>query len=80
MKGMNWKWTQHFILQMKERGIAKEVVDDALLAPDNIMQGKRSRLIFQKIVAGRLLRIVTEGDLLITVYMTDKVKKYMEKN
>jgi len=73
---MTWKWTQHFVMQMKEREIEREVVDTALQTPDSIVPGKRSRRIFQKIVAGRLLRIVTEGDLLITVYMTDKVGKY----
>lgn len=36
-------------------------------------------MIYQKIVSGKLLRVVTEGDILITVYMTDKIKKYTEE-
>jgi hypothetical protein len=35
-------------------------------------------MIYQKVIAGKLLRLITEGDLLITGYMTDKIKKYME--
>ncbi len=27
---------------------------------------------------GKLLRVITEGNRLITVYLTSKIKKYME--
>lgn len=32
-----------------------------------------------KIASRKLLRVVTEDDMLITTYMTDKIKKYMEE-
>lgn len=74
---MDWRWTQHILIQMKEREIPKDLVEMVLESPDNMVKGKKSRMIYQKIVSGELLRVVTEGDLLITVYMTEKIRKYM---
>lgn len=75
---MDWRWTQHILIQLKEREIQKDLVEITLGSPDKIIKSKKNRRVYQKIVAGKLLRVVTEGDLLITVYMTDKIKKYME--
>jgi len=75
---MDWRWTQHILIQLKEREIQKDLIEKTLASPDKITEGKKKRRIYQKIVAGKLLRVVTEDDLLITVYMTDKIKKYME--
>ncbi len=75
---MDWRWTQHILIQLKEREIQKDLIETTLASPDKITEGKKKRKIYQKIVAGKLLRVVTEDDLLITVYMTDKIKKYME--
>lgn len=76
---MNWRWTQHILTQMKERGIQRHLVETALESPDKIIKGKKNRMIYQRITSGKLLRIITEEDMLITVYMTDKIKKYMEE-
>ncbi|MBI5750207.1 MAG: DUF4258 domain-containing protein [Nitrospinae bacterium] len=74
---MDWKWTDHIELQLLERKIPKELVEIALNNPDNIALGKKDRKVYQKIISGKLVRVVTEKDSLITVYLTDKVKKYM---
>ena len=76
---MNWCWTQHILIQLKEREIQKDLVETTLECPDKKIKGKKNRMIYQKIVSRKLLRVVTEGDTLITVYMTDKIKKYMEE-
>jgi hypothetical protein len=76
---MNWRWTQHILTQMKERGIQRHLVETALESPDKIIKGKKNRMIYQRIISGKLLRVITEEDMLITVYMTDKIKKYMEE-
>jgi hypothetical protein len=75
---MEWRWTQHILIQLKERDIRKELVELTLTSPDKTIVGRKNRMIYQKVIAGKLLRVITEGDLLITVYMTDKIKKYME--
>ena len=59
--------------------IQKDLVETTLECPDKKIKGKKNRMIYQKIVSRKLLRVVTEGDTLITVYMTDKIKKYMEE-
>ena len=76
---MNWRWTQHILLQLKERDISKELIEDALKNPDSKTSGPGNRIIYQKLSSGKLLRIVTEGDLLITAYITDKISKYVKE-
>ena len=74
---MKWKWTDHIEIQLNERKISKELAETAINNPDKIVDGKKNRKIYQKITGDKLIRVVTEGDNLITVYLTDKVKKYM---
>jgi hypothetical protein len=74
---MNWKWTDHIELQLVERKLPKELVETAINNPDKIVAGKKNRKIYQKIIGDKLIRVVTEGSSMITVYLTDKVKKYM---
>ena len=76
---MNWQWTDHILLQLQERNISKELIEDALNNPDSKTSGTGNRIIYQKLVLGKLLRIVTEGDLLITAYCTDKISKYLKE-
>jgi hypothetical protein len=77
---MNWQWTDHILLQLKERNLSKELVEDALNTPDDRIPGSRNRIIYQKLVSGKLLRvIITEGDLLITAYITEKIGKYAKE-
>lgn len=74
----HWQWLDHIKDQMDERGITSEIVEDALANPDAVVQGKKSRVIYQKLVMDKLLRVVTEGNKLITVYLTSKIRKYMK--
>ena len=76
---MNWQWTDHILLQLEERNLSKELVEDALNTPDDRIPGSRNRIIYQKLVSGKLLRIITEGDLLITAYITEKIGKYTKE-
>jgi hypothetical protein len=76
---MNWRWSDHLLLQLKERDLSKEVIDDALKNPDSKVPGSGERIIYHKLISGKLLRIVTEGDLLITAYITNKVSKYNQE-
>lgn len=77
---MKWKWTDHIEIQLNERKISKELAKTAINNPDKIVDGKKNRKIYQKITGDKLVRVVTEGDNLITVYLTDKVNKYMGGN
>jgi hypothetical protein len=63
---MNWQWTDHILLQLKERNLSKEIIEDALKDPDGIVPGSKSRLVYQKLISGKLLRIITEGEVLVT--------------
>jgi uncharacterized protein YbcI len=74
---MNWKWTDHIELQLIERKIQRELVETTISKPDRIVEGKKNRKIYQKIMGKKLVRVVTEENRLITVYLTDKIKKYM---
>ena len=76
---MSWRWTDHILLQLIERDISKELIEDALKNPDSKTSGTGKRIIYQKLASGKLLRIVTEGDLLITAYITDKISKYLKE-
>ena len=69
----NSKWLTHIKSQMNERGITSDMVEDALANPDEIVHGKENRLIYQKVMMGKLLRVVTEHNQLITVYLTSKI-------
>ena len=57
---MNWKWTEHIMLQLKERKIPQESVRKALDNPDRIVAGKSERKIYQKVIGNKLIRVVTE--------------------
>jgi hypothetical protein len=76
---MDWRWTDHILLQLKERNLSKAIIEEALNDPDDKIPGTRDRIIYHKIVSGKLLRIITEGDLLITAYLTDKIGKYAKE-
>jgi len=72
-----WQWGTHIQQQMRERKIAKQLIQNALDNPDEIVQGKKERIIYQKIVtSGKLLRVITENNRIVTAYLTDKIRKY----
>ena len=72
----NLVWTDHILWQMQERVIQREVIMSILTEPDEIVSGKKGRLIYQKVFGDRIARAVLEGNHLITVYFTSKVRKY----
>lgn len=74
---MDWRWTDHIEIQLIERKISKELVEKTINNPDKVVTGKKNRKIYQKIMGDKLIRVVIEGESLITVYLTDKVKKYI---
>lgn len=59
---MDWRWTQHILMQLKEREIPKDLAEMTLANPDEKIKGKKNRLIYQKVFSGKLLRVVSEGD------------------
>ncbi len=71
-----WIWTDHIEKQIVERELSRKIIEKAIDDPDEIVAGKYGRQIYHKLIDDRLLRVVIEGNVLITVYVTDKVKKY----
>ena len=76
MPSKKWNWTDHIEKQLQERKIPKEFVENTLSNPDEIVPGKHGRVVYQKIIGNKLARVVTGKKMLITVYLTDKIKKY----
>ncbi len=74
-----WIWSNHIKRRLVKRGIPEELVDTALNKPDNVMSEKDGRTVYQKIAGSKLIRVVTEGDTLVTVYLTSKIRKYMKE-
>ena len=69
-------WTDHAIKMLKERQISKRLVESALNNPDEIVEGKHGRMVYHKLLDHKLLRVIVENNIVITVYLTDKVEKY----
>lgn len=76
---MGWKWTDHVISQMKERNIQENLIELTLDNPDEIAVGNRERKIYQKKFEDKLLRVIVDGDKIITAYFTKKISKYLSK-
>jgi len=74
----DWIWTDHIEYQITERELSRELVETVINTPDEIIPGKYGRLIYHKIVNDRLVRVVADGNVLITVYITSKIQRYME--
>ena len=75
---MNWNRTPHFIRQLTERNIPEETVKQTLDNPDEIIKGKDDRIIYQKVIGDKLIRIIAEKENFITVYQTNKIDKYLK--
>jgi len=74
----NWKWTDHILEQIRERELTKDLIQMVVNTPDETVSGKYNRQIYHKLLGDKLVRVVADGDILITVYVTDKIKKYMK--
>ncbi len=71
------KWTDHLISRMKERKIERSYVEATLSKPDEIVVGKNTRKIYQKVFGKRLLRVIIDNDKIIIAYFTTKISKYL---
>ena len=78
MSRKKWILSEHIKLRMSKRKISKDLVDMAVNNPDEVIPAEQNRLIYQKVINKKLVRVVTEGDTLVTVYVTSKIKKYMK--
>ncbi len=74
---------QHALDRLKERGISKELVIEIIRNPDNVDIESERRKIAQKLIKGKLLRIVYDDEdesiVVISAYNTSKVHKYLRK-
>ena len=68
-------YTKHAEHRMAFRKISKKDVEAVIANPDRIVPGKRTSII-QKVIKGKLLRVVYKMDnnayIVITAYFTDK--------
>ncbi len=73
----------HALDRLKERDISKELVIEIIRNPDNIDPESERRKIVQKLIKGKLLRVVydeeEESIVVISAYSTSKVLKYLGK-
>ncbi len=78
---MKIKFIEHALERMKERGITEDEVINAISEPDYVGKGYGDREVAQKLINGKLLRVIYEkhGDeiIVITAYKTSKVEKYL---
>ena len=78
---MKVEFIEHALERMKERSITEEEVIKAISEPDYVGKGYGGREVAQKLIDGKLLRVVYKrhGDkiIVITAYKTSKVEKYL---
>jgi hypothetical protein len=74
---------QHALDRLKERGISEKLVIEVIRDPDEIDPENDRRKIAQKLISGRLLRVIydeeEESIVVISAYSTSKVSKYLRK-
>lgn len=73
---MRWIWSSHIISRMHKRKFSKELIEKVIDEPDEIITEYMNRKVYQKIIDNKLVRVITEENKLITVYITSKIKKY----
>ena len=72
-----WVWSSHLISRMSKRKISRELIEKVVNEPDEIVTELMNRKVYQKVIDSKLIRVITEENKLITVYITSKIKKYM---
>ena len=73
----NWIFSEHIQSQMSKRKIDGNLVEMTIDSPDEVIPAEQDRLIYQKVINNKLVRIVTEDNTLVTVYVTSKIRKYL---
>lgn len=77
-------YSKHAFEQLKERNIEKKLVDQALIKPQQIIEGKKGRKIVQRkyMIKGKefLMRVIFKENPefveVVTMYLTTRIKKY----
>lgn len=59
---MTVRFTLHALSRMNQYEISKEIVDKTLKEPDNLLDGHSDRLIAQRRLNGKLLRVIFEKE------------------
>ena len=81
---MNYRFSPHALARINERRVLNEWLDDVLTNPQQILVGQYGREIRQSTFIRDekpwLLRVVIEGDLVLTALLTSKLDKYGAKN
>ena len=72
-----WQPTEYFLNRMEMRKVPQQEIMATLRTPDE-RRLSGSRTVYQKRFGRKLLRVVAEGDILITVYKTSRMDKYIE--
>ena len=78
------RFTTHSFEQLGERDINRSLVREAVMNPDQVLEGRRGRKIAHKRLSVNereyLMRVIYEetgeSRLVVTVYLTSKVAKY----
>ncbi len=73
-----WIWSEHIEKRMLKRKLSRELVEAVISSPDEVVETEQGRLIYQKVIGDKLCRVVTEGNTLVTVYLTSKIRKYLK--
>ncbi|ASJ11585.1 DUF4258 domain-containing protein [Thermococcus thioreducens] len=78
---MEIRFIPHALERIEERGLSKELVDEAISNPDSVSGGYFGRKVAQKRLNGKLIRVIYEETsdgviVVITAYITSKVRKY----
>lgn len=77
---MTFEFSKHALEQMELRGISKQTVEKILADPSQIKH-EDDKKVYQSIVKNYLIRIFVNDSkkpkLIITVYKTSKIKKYL---
>ncbi len=76
---MDWIQTPHSKKQLAKRKVPESLLKTTLNNPDEIVQGNKGRIVYHKIIDNKLLRVVTNGNTIITAYFTSKIKKYTKE-
>jgi len=67
---------------LNDREISKKLVEDTIKNPNEIVEGKKERLVAHKLVGKKLLRVMYEKEanvyIVVTAYYTYPVR-YMKK-
>jgi len=79
---MNWIFSDHATNQIIERCIPFTILLEALKLPDEIVDDSnnpQTRKVYHKIYENKLIRVITEDNLIVTVYSTSKINKYYKR-